>query len=90
MCKLGHWQFIIKFSVVVQQYFVGSEHDALWSLNVMMYGAVLWVFICSVAESVFVNESAELKMSFVSHKHIVYFMLIYTSQEFMLKIYVVG
>jgi hypothetical protein len=34
----------------------------------------------------YVNESAEFKMSFVSHKRIVNFMFTYTSREFMIKI----
>jgi hypothetical protein len=46
----------------------------------------VWVFLCLVAELVFVNESAEFYMSFVSHSYIVNFMLMFTSQEFMIKI----
>jgi len=45
----------------------------------------VWVFLCLVAEIVFVNESAELNMSYVSDKRIVNFMLTYTGQEFMIK-----
>jgi hypothetical protein len=48
----------------------------------------VWVFLCLVAEIGFVNESAELVMGFVSHKHVVNFMLMYAGQEFMIKIYV--
>ena len=36
----------------------------------------------------FVNESAELEMDFVGHKQIVNRMFMYTSQEFMIKVYV--
>lgn len=36
----------------------------------------------------FDNESAELEMNFVSHKQIVNFMFMYTSQEFIIKFYV--
>jgi hypothetical protein len=40
------------------------------------------VFVCPLAEILFVHESGEMKMSFITHKQIVNFILVHTSQEF--------
>ena len=49
---------------------------------------LLTVFICLVVEILFICESLEKKMSFVTHKQIMNFIFFHTIQQFMTKIYV--